>query len=362
MCGNPADSFGGLCDRCLALQTLGLEGESSSELIENTYRMLVKVWHPDRFASDPKLRLAAEEKLKEINAAHDYLVLEPAAKAPNPAKPAPESEGPPAAPSESYQTDQPSEPPDDVPRDRYRGPSVLKMFLKLGLALGVLAVAALLWFSLDGFLSAEPRTARVWDEYKIELKRDVEANGKRLWANVTGSLARSKPENPQPVIAVETIAPPLGPPQPVAKRESAARVRPQGSAIEVHGIAPLITAGLTPMEVISILGSPTSSSGEKMFYKGSEIDFRNGQVVGWNIGAGTAPIRVKLWPETPLVAGVTMFAVGSSKSDVIALQGTPNLFSDNEFGYGSSVVFFKNDRVVGWKVDPASVRLRAVAQ
>ena len=75
-CGRRADSFGGLCDRCVALQTLGLVSSTSVEQIENTYRTLVKVWHPDRFQSDPRLKLAAEEKLKEINAAHDYLVSE----------------------------------------------------------------------------------------------------------------------------------------------------------------------------------------------------------------------------------------------------------------------------------------------
>jgi hypothetical protein len=112
------------------------------------------------------------------------------------------------------------------------------------------------------------------------------------------------------------------------------------------------------MEVLSVLGTPTSSSGEKMVYKGSEIDFRGGQVVGWKIDQKSSPIRVKLWPTAPVVASMRTFTVGSSKSDVIALQGTPTLFSDNEFGYGSSVIFFQNDRVVSWKNDPSSVRLR----
>ena len=95
-----------------------------------------------------------------------------------------------------------------------------------------------------------------------------------------------------------------------------------------------------------------------MFYKGSEIDFQNGRVVGWKIDPRKAPLRVKLWPDRAPVAGLTTFGVGSSKSDVIALQGTPTLFSTNEFGYGGSVVFFQNDRVVNWKEDPASVRLK----
>jgi len=94
-----------------------------------------------------------------------------------------------------------------------------------------------------------------------------------------------------------------------------------------------------------------------MLYQGSEIDFKNGHVAGWKIDP-KAPVRVKLWADRPLAPGVSVFAVGSSKSDVIALQGTPTLFSDNEFGYGRSVVFFQNDRVVSWKEDPGSVRLR----
>jgi curved DNA-binding protein CbpA len=34
---------------------------------------LVKVWHPDRFPNDLKLRKKAEEKLKQVNAAFQHL-------------------------------------------------------------------------------------------------------------------------------------------------------------------------------------------------------------------------------------------------------------------------------------------------
>ena len=33
----------------------------------------MKVWHPDRFGNDPKLRARADEKLKEINEAYEKL-------------------------------------------------------------------------------------------------------------------------------------------------------------------------------------------------------------------------------------------------------------------------------------------------
>ena len=95
-----------------------------------------------------------------------------------------------------------------------------------------------------------------------------------------------------------------------------------------------------------------------MFYKGSEIDFQNGHVAGWKIDRASAPLRVKLWPEEAPHPDLAYFTLGSSKSDVIALQGTPTLFSDNKFSYGNSDVLFQNDHVVGWNEDSASVRLR----
>lgn len=47
----------------------------SEDEAKSSYRQLVKVWHPDRFEGDPKLKIKATEKLKAINAAYQ-LVLE----------------------------------------------------------------------------------------------------------------------------------------------------------------------------------------------------------------------------------------------------------------------------------------------
>jgi len=51
-----------------------LEPGASFAELQQSYRDLVRVWHPDRFAGDPRLQKIAEEKLREINRA--YLVLE----------------------------------------------------------------------------------------------------------------------------------------------------------------------------------------------------------------------------------------------------------------------------------------------
>jgi len=85
-------------------------------------------------------------------------------------------------------------------------------------------------------------------------------------------------------------------------------------------------------------------------------------VSDWTIDPFTSPLRVKLWPDAPVDTSLQYFAVGSTKNDVLVVQGTPTSFSADRFGYGSSEVFFKDNRVVSWKNDPASVPLRVASR
>ncbi len=57
-----------------ALDVLGLGSGATPLEIKEAYRDLVKVWHPDRFGSDARLRQKAEDKLKQIINA--YMVLQ----------------------------------------------------------------------------------------------------------------------------------------------------------------------------------------------------------------------------------------------------------------------------------------------
>ena len=56
-----------------ALQILGLRNDATQEEVKAAFRDMVKVWHPDRFGSDPRLREKAEQKLKDINDAYRVL-------------------------------------------------------------------------------------------------------------------------------------------------------------------------------------------------------------------------------------------------------------------------------------------------
>jgi hypothetical protein len=65
-----------------ALDILGLHRTATVPEIKEAYRDLVKVWHPDRFGNDSRLRRKAEERLKQINIA--YQCLQGYASAPDP--------------------------------------------------------------------------------------------------------------------------------------------------------------------------------------------------------------------------------------------------------------------------------------
>ena len=73
------------CYECSGnVQILGLASPVSFEEVTTTYRDLAKVWHPDRFENDPRLRNKAEEKFKAIQAAFNGLKAHLQPKASNP--------------------------------------------------------------------------------------------------------------------------------------------------------------------------------------------------------------------------------------------------------------------------------------
>ena len=261
MCGNPVDTIGSFCSRCGALQTLGLGSFASAAEIESTYMTLVRVWHPDRFQSDPKLRWAAEEKLKEINAAHDYLNSGPQVEMPRlvvqEPEPVPEPE---AKPDDGFFSPEPvGEESEEVKRvlKRLKKRSGAKIFIRVAFTLCGVAALALLWISIDFFLSANQTTARPWEELKAEFSRDMHSTAVRIFGGATETVQGSNQENalpPAPVVPQESELAKA----PSPRVETPAKTRPSTAANGAPGAKPYLTSGLTPMEVISILGNPTS--------------------------------------------------------------------------------------------------------
>jgi CheY-like chemotaxis protein len=56
------------------LKILGLERGATPNDYRQAYKDLVEVWHPDRFAHNERLRLMANERMKEINEAFVFLM------------------------------------------------------------------------------------------------------------------------------------------------------------------------------------------------------------------------------------------------------------------------------------------------
>src|SRR5271157_5449938 len=54
-------------------EILGIREGASKEEIKRAYRELAKKYHPDQYGANP-LRDLAEEKMREINEAYDYLM------------------------------------------------------------------------------------------------------------------------------------------------------------------------------------------------------------------------------------------------------------------------------------------------
>jgi hypothetical protein len=114
-----------------------------------------------------------------------------------------------------------------------------------------------------------------------------------------------------------------------------------------------VTIGSTPDAVRAIHGSPTWATDRVWEYGGSRLYFKAGRVIGWDIWPGS-PLQVQLFPAASINPVPASFTVGSTKDDVLAVQGTPTKVTDRLWEYGASRVFFTDNRVTRWEVWPGS--------
>lgn len=353
-CGNEVDGDGRLCARCRALQTLGLDARAERTDIERTYRVLVKVWHPDRFQSDPKLSAEAEEKLKAINAAYAWLDSAPAQKQRPPDTPAP------AASASTEPTESGARQP-AIRRERdSHGPplhasSLPARLLALVCALIVLGVGGV---GADSYLANSTETARPYNRFKSDLRWGMAVTWNKVRNNINESWKASGGSSKAPG-QTEAQSTPAAATMPAPKPAA----NPQ-APVPVHMPSirmPYVTVGLSRDEVAGVLGMPLVSTEGELQYKGARFFLRNNTVVGWKLDSAAALKHVRLWPEGRVDPAVKTFTMGSPRNIVIAVQGTPTLLTENKLGYGGSEVFLQDGRVVGWNDDHASIRLRVVS-
>lgn len=79
---------GTMHDKLWALSILGLSSDLVTlEKVREAYRDLVKVWHPDRFEAEPRLREKAEARLRDLNEAFEILSHELSERSPDSNRP-----------------------------------------------------------------------------------------------------------------------------------------------------------------------------------------------------------------------------------------------------------------------------------
>ncbi|MEO8700312.1 MAG: DnaJ domain-containing protein [Kofleriaceae bacterium] len=306
-----------------AYRVLELSPGATEEAVRDARKTLAKVWHPDRHANDPELQKKAEQKLADINTAFEAVrdAKFPPAPAAGPAptpKPAPVVARPPE-PAKPMTYD------DLVPRRRVR-PWVIV------LVIAALGIAAYFAFVKLGAKSTPATTPPKPDAAVVIVDVPVDA-------------AVVVTEDDPPDAAVVVDVPPAA-----------------GDAI---------TIGSTREQVRAIQGAPkrvfTVITEDWSYGFGSAILFdpKTGRVVGWR--AFDVKLKVTLVPRDAAVAAKAKaagtFGKGSTKDEVIAVQGTPQTISQviNEtwtYGHASRVEFDKAGTVIEWSEFDVKLKTR----
>ncbi|MEE8292570.1 MAG: DnaJ domain-containing protein [Candidatus Tectomicrobia bacterium] len=270
---------------------LGLKPGASPEEVKCAYRTRAKAWHPDRFAHDARLQQKALEKFKEINNAYDKLRTTQCHR-------------------RKVEGDRRQE-----KQATYGSSGHIRQFVsRLRVPTWSVALAAFVILPLlfTQFGSTPHRAA-------------------------TSAKSTSKPVvSARPTTRVHLTPPtsvvraPRQPSQPASKPTS-------------------FTLGSTKRQVLAVQGAPSSASDSVWEYSGSRVYFRNGRVTRWDIWP-RSPLRVELRPSTPIDTSRGFFTVGSTKDEVLAIQGTPTSVTDRVWDYGHSRVYFRHGRVTRWDI------------
>ena len=365
-CGNVAEENSPRCARCSAFQVLELKVDARVEEIHSAFEVLSKAWDPDRFQSDGKIRAMAAEKLKAITAAYSFLKRGSVQGVPF------RSQAVRAA--EAAITEPKEENPERLGMARSSGYGIATASRRLGLPIpllvgcGVLVSGAVVsWFlfkPLDSMLMRIPVAGKTYAEYKTAIRSRIQEGKNKVGVGTGATMpdeppaasseSASNPASDQPIAVAERGAPSPHPQAtPQASTERPATRLPRDHTQASERALPVITAGLTKSEVIGIQGSPTSETYDELDYGNSKLYFSGGTLSSWRIDPASG-IHVKLWPNAMVDPSLQSFGLGSTKNEVLALQGTPTAYSQSTFGYGRSEVYFQYGRVVGWKTDPAT--------
>jgi hypothetical protein len=269
---------------------LGLEPDASAGEVKQAYRDLAKVWHPDRFEHDTRLQRKAQDKLKEINKAYEIL----SARAEQQVKTSPQE-------TKSYNAEPPINSSKTKTNDFIRTSD--KSVTWLVMPAIVVAVIIMIGAMVDN----------VSQKNRIEIKSHRDDKFKPTSAS--SLLGNSRSED--------------------FKRQVPSRY---------------FTIGSTKEEVLSVQGTPKAVLDAVWMYGDASVNFSgSGRVIGYMNPTGTLSVWLRPREDVSAARSQGYFTIGSTKDEVLAVQGIPTTLLDSIWMYGnSSVTFSSNGRVSGY--------------
>ncbi|SMC22429.1 DnaJ domain-containing protein [Desulfacinum hydrothermale DSM 13146] len=328
---------------------LGLKPGAPQEAVKRAYRELAKQWHPDRFAQDtPMARAEAEERFKRLQEAYRRVLEHPLE---SHASVHPSSHGHSGADGktrggETSRTERRSEPGGKAPgrqragttADRRRG-SLLQRLLggqgsatarRAAVAAVLCAVAFALWYGRPGIhpVKAPPSSTR-------QAVRTPATPPRGPLSTSTSGLAKKLDDAAKR--QRDIVQAPARLPQDHARKDRE-KTPPRAS----------FSLGSTQEEVLRVQGPPEKKYGNRWIYGLSEVRFRENRVTGYDNFDGR--LRVSLRPSRQQTTDGTrpFFTLGSTKDEVLRVQGTPTSVRGDRWTYGFSEVRFEDGRVVSY--------------
>lgn len=289
-------------DYSASYAALGITSDTNWGTLRARYQRLISQWHPDRFSEDQAGKNFAEERSKEIIAAYQVLA--------------------------KYRQEHGVLPPlepigDSVAQEPWRDAD----------------------FTSDGVAFDAPAAAPAVDTGGAAPQ--TSGSTAKHWRRIALAVFIAFPVVFFADRYTTRRAPDVGTPDnPV--RSEAAETAPPETARAQHGVG-WIWVGSTVGDVYAAQGIPTSTEGETWHYGKSEVRFLRGKVISWNQHPDS-PLRIA--GNQPVQMREGTFDIGSSKNEVLAVQGMPVMETDTVWDYGLSRVYFKDNRVVRWQESP----------
>ncbi len=283
---------------------LGIRPGASWKELRKAYKGLVNVWHPDRFQQNIEQRKLAEEKTKEITQAYKELAeyYKKFGGLPGPSKVAETFPAENIAPHETPET----RPAPDIQETQVP--------------------------AADG---ASPQThEKRWSKFEARTLAVTALAGFVYFVWQILPWDRSDIPPPPKKQAEQTADAPID--------DNSNRREPAPEKYFTYG---------SPLgEVYAIQGVPTRTERDIWYYGKSKVYFSKGKVLRWE-DSPDSPLRVMAAAENDKL-NTMFFSEGSSKEQVLAVQGAPDRDAENVWDYGASRVYFDNNRVKGWDESP----------